>query len=74
MKFIEVSKARKLEFNQPVIVVRSQGETCMGRLTKKEQTTEGTVFSFEIARFYEDAGDAPLIITNVTHVAIPDSV
>lgn len=71
MKWIEVNKARNLDFNTPVFI-KVDGETPeygQGRLVKKEVTKDGVINTFEMATFENEV--KLLTLTNVTHVAIP---
>lgn len=71
MKFIEVNKARKLKFGEPVLALDKRGEYWNAKLLKKEEHSGGVVFTFEKAEFYDERGDSPLTSTDITHVAIP---
>jgi hypothetical protein len=55
MKFIEVDKARKLDFNTPVFVrIDNDPTPAVGRMLKVEHTAQGVVRTFEVAGFSED--------------------
>lgn len=66
MKWIELNKARKLQFNEPVFVKRPN-EFAHGKLIKKEQSKDGLKFTFQIAAFDGGAFEAD----DITHIAIP---
>lgn len=70
MKWIELSKAKNLEFNAPVFTKSKDGVFGMGRLVEKRHTALGLVYTFEAATFAYDQSE-PSYVTDITHIAIP---
>lgn len=71
MKFIELSTARNLNIDEPVLVKLTTGDIKLAKLVKQERTAEGTTHTFEVAQFFDadKPAIAPLLYTTITHVS-----
>lgn len=77
MKWIELSKAKNIEFNK-VLFLKSDGEKpdslkwyYAGKLVEIKQTDKGLVHTFEIATFDGESESPVYLTTEITHIAIP---
>lgn len=70
MKWIEISKAKGIQFNKPVFLKdETSGNYYLGKMIKEEKTAAGLIKTFECAAF--DPITAGEKRTDFTHVAIP---
>lgn len=67
MKWLEVQKAKHIEFNK-TLFLKDAKEFYIGKLVEKKQTKEGLIHTFEVAVFEKSE---PVYIDTITHFIVP---